>query len=175
MPTKVHIVKAMVFPIVRYKCESWAIEKADHWRINAFKLWCWKRLLSPLDNKDIKPVSLKENQPWIFIGSTDAEAEAPILWPPDVEEPIHWKRPWCWERLNKMRRDQWRMRWLDSITDSVDMNLSKLQEVVEDRRAWHATVHGVAKSWTWWLNDNNFNYFIISSMIISCFTLILCL
>ena len=82
--TKVCIVKAMVFAVVMYGCESWTIKKAEHWRTDAFELWCWRRLLeSPLDTKDIKPVNPKGNQPWIFIGRIDAEAEAPILWPPD--------------------------------------------------------------------------------------------
>ena len=96
LPTKVHLVKAMVFPVVRYGCERWTIKKAECRRIDAFELLCWRRLESPLDCKEIKPVSPKGNQPWIFIGRTVAEAL--ILWPPD-EEPSHWKRPWCWERL----------------------------------------------------------------------------
>ena len=75
-----------------------------------------KILVSPLDSKEIKPVNPKGKQLEIFIGRADTEAEAPILGPPDVEEPIHWKRPWCWERLNKRKRDQQRIRWLDSIT-----------------------------------------------------------
>ena len=96
--TKVHIVKAMVFPVVMYRCESWAIKKSEHWGIKAFELWCWRRHLrvGPLDSK-IKPVKPKGNQPWIFIGRTDAEA--PILWPPNAKSLTHWKRPWCWERL----------------------------------------------------------------------------
>ena len=80
MPTKVHLVKAMVFPAVTYRCESWTIKKAEGRRIDAFELWCWRRLLRVPWNK---PVSPKGNQPWIFTGKTDAEAEAPLLWPPD--------------------------------------------------------------------------------------------
>ena len=83
LPTKVCLVKAMVFPVVMYGCESWTIKKAEHWRIDAFELWCWRRLLSLLDSMGIKPVNPKANQPWIFAGRTDAEAEAPILWLPD--------------------------------------------------------------------------------------------
>ena len=79
------IVKAMVFPVVMYGCESWTIKKADCQRIDAFDLWCWRSLRSPLDSKDIKLVNPKGNQSWIFIGRTDAEAEAPQLWPPDVK------------------------------------------------------------------------------------------
>ena len=85
LQTKVHLVKAMVFPVVMYGCESWTIKKAERWRIDAFELWCWRRLLSPLDSKELKPPNPKGNQPWIFIGRTDAEAEVAILWPPDVK------------------------------------------------------------------------------------------
>ena len=85
LPTKVHIVKAMVFPVVTYGCESWTIKKAEHQKIDAFELWCWKKLLSPLDCKKIQPVNPKGNQSQIFIGRTDAEAESPILWPPDAK------------------------------------------------------------------------------------------
>ena len=80
LPTKVCLVKAMVYPVVMYRCESWTIKKAEHWRIDAFELWCWRR---PSDCKEIKPVNPKGNQPWIFIGKTNAEAEPPILWPSD--------------------------------------------------------------------------------------------
>ena len=80
LPTKVHLVKAMVFPVVKYRCESWTNKKAEHRRIDAFELWCWRRLLSPLDCKEVKPVHPKGNQSWVFIGGTDTEAETPILW-----------------------------------------------------------------------------------------------
>ena len=84
LPTKVHLVKDLVFPLVMYGCESWTIKKAECQRIDAFELWCWRRLFeNPLDCK-IKPVNPKGNQSWIFIGRTDAEAETPILWPPDA-------------------------------------------------------------------------------------------
>ena len=84
LQTKVHLVKAMVFPVVMYGCESWTIKKVEHQRIDAFELWCWRRLLSPLDCKEIQPVHPKD-QSWVFIGWTDVEAETPILWPPDVK------------------------------------------------------------------------------------------
>ena len=85
MPTKVPIVKAIVFPGVVYGCESWAMKAAEHLRIATFELWCWRRFESPLDSKETKPVNPKGNQPWIFIGRTDAEAKALILWPTDAK------------------------------------------------------------------------------------------
>ena len=85
LPTKVHLVKAMIFPVVMYGCESWTVKKAEHQRIDAFEMWCWRRLKRPLDYKEFKPVNPKGNQSQIFIGRTDAEAETPILWPPDVK------------------------------------------------------------------------------------------
>ena len=91
--TKVHIVKAMVFPVVMYGCESWTIKKAEHQRIDAFELWCCRRLLQRVLCKEIKPVNPKGNQPCIFIGRTVAEAEAPILWPPDVKSCLIGKDP----------------------------------------------------------------------------------
>ena len=88
MPTKIHLVKAMVFPVVMYGCESWTLKKAECWRIGAFELWCWEKTLeNPLDSKEIKPVNPNRNQSWMFTGRTDAKAEAPILWPPDAK---HW-------------------------------------------------------------------------------------
>ena len=99
LPTKVHLGKAMVFPVVMYGCESWTIKKTECQRIDAFEMWCWRRLLkSPLDCKEIQPVNPQGNQSWIFNGRTDAEAEAPIFGH-RCKELTHWKRPWCWERL----------------------------------------------------------------------------
>ena len=93
LPTKVHLVKGIVFLVVMCGCESWTIKKAEWWRIDAFELWCWRRLLSPLVCKEIQPVHPKGNQSWIFTGRTDAEAEAPILWPPDVKKWLIGKDP----------------------------------------------------------------------------------
>ena len=83
--TKVRLVKAMVFPVVMYGCENWTMKKAERQRIDAFELWCWRRLESPLDCKEIQPVHPKGDQSWVFIGRTDAEAETPVLWPPHVK------------------------------------------------------------------------------------------
>ena len=98
LPTKVHLVKAMVFPVVMYGCERWTIKKAEHWRIDVFELWCWRRLLkNPLDCKEIHPVHPKGNQSWIFIGRTDVwswNSNTLATW---FKELTHWKRPWCFE------------------------------------------------------------------------------
>ena len=94
MPTKVHRVKAMIFPVVMYQCESWTIKKAEHQRTDTFELRCWKKLLkSPSDCKEINPVNPKGNQSLILIGRTDAEAEPPILWPPDMKSRLIRKDP----------------------------------------------------------------------------------
>ena len=119
--TKPHIIKYMAFPVVMYACETWIIKKPECQRIDAFELSCW-RLEKPLDCKEIKPINPKGNQSWIFIGKTDAEVEAPVLWPPGVK-----RRPWCWERLKAGRwRGQQRGIWFDTISDSMDMSLGKL-------------------------------------------------
>ena len=85
LPTKVRLVRVMVFPVVICGCESWTVKKAERRRINAFELWCWRRLLSPLDCKEIQPVHSEGDQPWDFFGRNDAKAEAPVLWPPPVK------------------------------------------------------------------------------------------
>ena len=93
LPTKVCLVKAFIFPVVMYGCECWTIKKAECQRIDSFELWCWRRLQSPQDCKDIQPVNPKGNQSWIFIGRTDAKAETPILRPPDGKNWLIWKDP----------------------------------------------------------------------------------
>ena len=93
LPTKVRLVKAMVFLVVMYGCESWTVKKAEHWKIDAFELWCWKTLENPLDWKEVQPAHPKGDQSWMFIGRTDAEAETPVLWTPDAKSWLIWRDP----------------------------------------------------------------------------------
>ena len=169
LPTKVHLVKAIVFPVVMCGCESWTIKKAEHWRIYAFELWCWRRLLR------VHWTTRRSNQSILMDISPENSLEGLMLklklqyFGHLMRRADSFEKTLMLGKIEGGRRRGWQwMRWLGAITDSIEMSLSKLRELLMDREAWCAAVHGVKKSWTRLSDSTELNWSWIYRGVFSC-------